>query len=292
LLATVDDLALEQELARLRDDLRIARATLDAELAKLRWNMQLAGNRQRDRTAELHEFWERLAGDKAALRKLQVHRDPLSFPRQTNDSGGSWGSGQRGAKSAEDVDVETRDMAPLWLEERAGPTGTASESDDDRLRPTLARIRDLRAEIECKQRHLARGQLRSPLSGIVIKKHSHCGETVDQADPLMEILEEGSLVAVVFFPQSQSECIELGDRIPIAIGPSETVITGVVKQLADHSGPAPPPLRQYYEENEPLLAVHLQPEFSSGAELNLELGSVVKVPHRGRRSSSWSGPPP
>jgi multidrug resistance efflux pump len=212
LLTTIDDLALEQELARLRDDLRIARATLDAELAKLRWNMQLAGNRPQDRATELHELWEKLAGDKAALGQLQWHPSPPSSSGQTNESPNTWENGHHGATWADDADFETRDIPPTWLEETAGPGGAASGSHDGPLRPTLARIRELQAEIQRKQRQLTRGQLRSPLSGIVIKKHRHSGERVEQADPLMEILEEGSLVAVVFFPQDQAERIELGDR--------------------------------------------------------------------------------
>jgi multidrug resistance efflux pump len=293
LLVTMEDPQLDRELERLRDELRIARATLDAELAKLRWNLQIAGVRGGQGTDELLDLWNVLAQENAAVADVEMQREHSQSlhhgegARGGNDNAaGGEGLGQR---------TQTVESNPLRAEpaHRAPTPFRAVEGDLGQLAPALERIQSLRQQIIRKRQELKRCEVRSPTRGTVVGNQRFAGEHVGEADAMLGILQEDSLEAVVYFPQRRADSVRVGERIRLAVGRRDAEVMGIVHRIADRLGPPPPTLCHFYGEDAPLRAVYLRPEIPSGVELGVRLGSLVKVPYRRRssRTSGADGPP-
>jgi multidrug resistance efflux pump len=164
-----------------------------------------------------------------------------------------------------------------------------TEMDVSRLNTVLSRIQELQKAILDKKANLERCEIRSPTDGIVIANQRFSGERIAAADALVEILEKDSLEAVVYFPRDRAQQIKLGETVALAVGRHRTPIAGVVCRIEDPAGPPPSSIRRFYQAGQDLKAVHLKPSLPPGAELELRLGSIVKVPNR--RRSSLAGTP-
>src|SRR5262249_28977203 len=67
------------------------------------------------------------------------------------------------------------------------------ESGQDQLKPFLAKIEALHGERERVQDRLAKCNLRAPADGLVVKTHRLVGERCKPDQPVVSILEQGSL---------------------------------------------------------------------------------------------------
>jgi membrane fusion protein (multidrug efflux system) len=278
LLVTLENLQLEQDVDRLGDELEIARATLDAELAKLRLSLQIEGDRRHKALAELYELAGTLQKEEAALADLELQRKRSESLRQKRAVPEAQYDAARLAAAGQRAKIEKLCLALEQLEERASATGTEPDEGHGQLKPVLARIESLQREIVRKRAQLQRCEVRSPVSGVVVKRYFLPGEIVEPSETVIEILEEESLEAVVYFPPDKTSSLATGQRIPLVIPGSTGVVEAVVTRLGTRFEQVPAPMARHYQKNEAVLPVHLRPQPRPNQDVRLRLGGLVRVP--------------
>ena len=155
-------------------------------------------------------------------------------------------------------------------------------ASQDRLRPQLIRIETLQAEISrLRDITLAGAEVRAPVPGRVVKWHRFTGEFAAVADVVAEILEEGSLEAVVYVPQHEAQSLQSGDEVVVVVAPNRQPVRCQVVRLGDQYEEAPDNLRRYYRHHEKMLPVYLRPGY--GETAFARIGCEVKLP------ANWSG---
>ena len=65
LLVTFSNIAQEQRIAEAADELKLAQATLDAQVSELRWQSQLRGDRNQKALGEYYEMWGELLNQRS-----------------------------------------------------------------------------------------------------------------------------------------------------------------------------------------------------------------------------------
>jgi multidrug resistance efflux pump len=117
------------------------------------------------------------------------------------------------------------------------------------------------------------------VAGRVIRRLRFTGERVDGAGPILELLEDDSLLVVVYLPHSKATALRPGQQLTVVTDVGGRQVTCTVERIADRLEMAPPALVRYYNPNEVLLPVYLRPLAADSA---LRLGGVVRLPR------SWS----
>lgn len=285
LLAIVANEELRQRLAQLGDEVQLARANLEAETARLRW--QLAWNLDQNRGAETmyYEAWGQLLQESARLEDLRNNH--LERGRQLDLTR---------AISREELDqikysiegleqkIARSKDALAELKRRAERTGnllsdsSLTENGAVQLRPHLVRIETLLAEQARLRERLEKGQVRSPINGLVLKRHRFTGERSQTTGPLLTILEEGSLEVVLYLPQSSSEHWAINDELAVLVEPHPRAMVCRLVRLGDQFEPAPEAIRRNYAEGQKLLPAHLEPGEELQHSLGLRVGGVVRLP--------------
>jgi len=286
-LATLENLDAKTQLDRLRDELEIAQATLDAEMTELSWQSRLLEDRTQRTLAEFHKLWGELLREEAKLANVQlqlkrkeeinrtIHRaiseeeiETLRFTEQ----------GQRARVDKLKVAVEK-------LRKLASASG--AEDEPQQLKPHVSRIKGLQAEMARSRERLELSEIRSPVNGRVLKTLFFTGEHAPSASPVVEILEQGSLEAVIYLPQRLARSYGKGDILQLHVVSSEQTLPVEVTRFGQQMETAPPALERYYRSNESLLKLHARPHtdgHDAGEDSLLRLGSEVRLP---RTWTSW-----
>jgi hypothetical protein len=102
------------------------------------------------------------------------------------------------------------------------------------------------------------------------------GERVEAQEPVVELLQTGSLEVVLYLSQNDIDRIEIGDVIKVKMEPYSGRIPCTVVRIGHKLKTAPPSIERYYWSNEPLLPVFLKPDAAHRHWMSLRLGSVVK----------------
>ena len=120
--------------------------------------------------------------------------------------------------------------------------------------------------------------LRSPVTGYVVRRHKFTGESVRAQDSIIEVLEDGTLEAILYVPQSETGHLKSGERVSLSYLPDTELLSCVV--LGAKSGFESPPecIERHYRHREELLPVRLRPMSDSGREVPLRLGATVRLP--------------
>jgi multidrug resistance efflux pump len=278
---------LENELDRLGDELNVARATLEAELAELRLSLQVEGDRRHKALAELYELAGTLLKEEATLADLELQRRRTEALRGKKAIPEAQYDSARLAESGQRAKIDKLCQAIAQLEERAAAAGTEPDLGYGELKPTLARIESLQNQIVRTRAQLARCEVKSPVSGLVVKRYFLPGEHAGDSETIFEVLADESLEAVVYFPAEKAASVEIGQRIPLSIPGSPEIDSGLVTRLGNRLEPVPPVVARHYAKNETTLPVHLRPESRLDRPVRLQLGRVVRVPFFRSRLASW-----
>jgi multidrug resistance efflux pump len=290
LLITVDNSELRHRHAQLGDDLRVAQATLEAESAKLKWQVAFNLDQGQGVWAQYYEALGQLLQEQAKLEELQS-----SFQRAKRLRPGyaiaddeftrmHWqlqGQGQKVMKLREAVDELKRRAQQSEALVNKGPESIGLvESGADQLRPYATRIEALQAERVRLQEQLDQGQIRASTNGLVVKLHRFAGERCKSAEPLLALLEEGSLQVVLYLPQGASGALAVDGKVNLVVEPYPERLSGTVTRLGDAYEAAPEHLKRYYAEGQKLLPVIIQPKDEWMRWMALRVGGVVKLPYR------------
>ncbi len=276
LIAELDNLPLRHRLDRLGDELRMAQAELDAQISRLRWDAQEYVDLSTRVAAQHYEAQGVLAEQQALLERFK--RERVRAEELT----------QRQAISAQERDaavlselgqhekvIELQSSAALW-KSRAELIQALRDQGGDQLAPQLTAIENLQKEIVRLRELLEQGHLKAPFDSVVVRRHKLTGERVEAQEPVVEMLQSGSLEVVLFLSQDDITRLRIGDEIHVAIEPNREKVPCKVVRIGQRLETAPAAIERFYWSNEPLLPVYLKPDVAYSQWMSLRLGSVVK----------------
>lgn len=279
-LITFESTERAQQLARAGDELLLAQAELQARLVELRWQTQLAGDRNQKAQGEYYEMWGRLleeqsqlAKDAAELRRLELaaDRDSRAVSKKELDEARFRLEGQQ-------ANVEKLELAVGEMRRRVEIYEQLNDDPSAQFRPQLTRIENLQAQLCRLRSEIQQGEVTAPANGTVLKLHRYAGEYAEPADTVVELVEQGSLQPVLYVPQDRSTRFARGSVIEIQDAAGRDLMCRV-ERVGDRAEPAPLNIQTYYRKDVKLLPIVLSPlpgEPTSGFVLHGE----VKLPRR------------
>lgn len=278
LLATVHSIEFEHQLEKLSDELRVALATLEAERSRLTWQAGWNNNRHQDGVSEYYEAWGEFLKEQATLSQLE-----LAFNRAEKLS-------VAGVNVADDLDeakfeyhgqkehVEKLKSRLGELKKRVDLSTGMVADGTPQLKPLLAKIDMLQGESERVRERLEQGQVKAPADGIVVHRPRLVGERCVANEPLLTILQDGSLEVVLYLPQQTALQFARGDDVNVIIDPYPSPIGCTVTRCGNTLISAPQHLERYYRSGEHLLPVFLRPDKEQMRWTALRIGGLVKLP--------------
>lgn len=281
LLMTLDDGQHRLEMGRLNDQLRQAQADLAAQVSQLNWQSQLRGDRNQKALGEYYELWGELAGERFALsaaeadleRLLSIRAlDPRAVSDQELDSA-------RYLKDGRAARVQKLTIATEELKKRVEVYDQFRDDATQQLRPFVIKLENVQADLDRWQRQFDGGQVCSPVNGVVVKVLRFTGEYSGVADHLLEIVEDGSLEAVMYVPQQQYRVLPMGREVRVWIPSHDRRLTCSVVRRGDQLEAAPANIARYYRRDARLLPVYLRPKQGVSGPQLLCLGAEVKLPY-------------
>jgi multidrug resistance efflux pump len=291
LLFTVDNLDLRQRYDRLNDDLLAAQASLKREAAKMKWQAALSSNQSQEAVSQYYETQAKLLKEQATLEALQVEYERGVGLRRVNAIAEKELSLLRLSCQGQERFVKQLKISLAELKKRANQTKNLinkggdltaglAEAGYDQLRPDLARIEAVQAEKARLKEQLDSGQVRAPANGIVVRSYRFAGEYCKPDEPMLTLLEEGSVQVVLYMPQNASNLLAVGDTVDLNVIPFWQPARCKVVRLGNQYEAAPTNLARYYWADEKLLPIYLRPDNEAASWRVLRLGEVVQLPYR------------
>jgi multidrug resistance efflux pump len=276
LLATAANPELERQVVQKVDELRIAQATLDAQVSELRLQAQFREDHLKRSLAEYYELWGDLLQEQSKL-------DDLTAKRQRGEGMRDVVTEEkmeelRFAESGQRSKVEKLGDAVRELKVRLEVNDSAIGDLHAQLRPHAVRIETIQNDITRLRQVANLAEIRSPVSGRVIKVHRFTGEYTDPEFPVFEILVDGSLKVVLYVSQKDTDSFQIGQVLAVDSPPlSEPAMCEVVR-IGERYEPVPTSIEFHYRRDETLLPIYAQPITRSEDDATLRLGTEVRLP--------------
>jgi HlyD family secretion protein len=276
LLMTLENLELGQKLERVKDELLLAQANLDAELSRLHWQAQQQGDQAQRAAAEYLELWGDLVQQQARLDELQARFDRH---RALGDSGAT--SQEQLDESRFALEGQRAKVARLnesLVERKKLADDSKFQTPSDQLKPLLVKIEVLQAELSRLRDLIGLGQIRAPVGGRVIRALYYSGERVEPNSVVMEILEEGSLEAVVYLPQDKVAGISKGQTLQLQVPQLAGPVESTIERFGEQYMKVPDALERHYRRNESVLPVFARLNVDASTAARLQLGCELRLP--------------
>ena len=277
-LLTLHAPTLEWRIAELDDELRMAQAKLHAGMSRLKWELSERDLKAEEAIGEFYEKWGQTRQEQARLTELQqnLQRAEELFARKVCTI-------QDVQKARLDAQGQHEKVEQLlasltaW-KNRAEAARDGSTSRRDELLPMVAEIESIEGRQDRLRCELNRQQIRSPVNGVVTRRHRFTGEGVAHLQPLFTIVEEDSLHIELFVSQDKIDNFAVGDRMEVQVAPfGERVLCRVARLGDEHVFP-PPQIERYYPSRSTQLPIILQPESDRLRNRLIQVGAVVKLP--------------
>ena len=279
ILGQISNLEMEHELASLCDDLKMNQALLDAEISKIKFDIQNQSERSQKAVAEYLETYGELLAESDQLKELdrtfeRTKRlvDSNAVSRSEYDKAFYQVAGQK-------KKIEKLQAAVEVLKIRSIEFNSAHDDGSSRLKPILARIELTQSKIARVRERIDQGKIQAPVSGRVSKRHCLTGESAKSGETVIEILEDNSIEAVLYVPQRIVDEFRIGNRMEIRLEPYHQSLQCTIVRFGNRFETAPESIEGYYFENQPLLPVYLAPGPEASQTLELRVGSIVKRPY-------------
>lgn len=288
-LVSADNLQLRQRCAQLDDEARVARANLEAEVAKLKWQSAIALDQASGAVVAYYELWGSLLEQESRLEELTAAEQRAESLRSRGAVSGEElertqlacrGQASKVERLRRALDELKRraDVADGLLKQGATLADGMADRGDDQLKPLVARIESLQAERTRVQQLIDEGEMRAPTNGLVVRLHRFAGERCEPAQPVVSVLEAGSLEIVLYLSQKHSSGLAVGDTVEVLLEPYADLLSCRMKRLGDEFVSPPEALRRHYRANETLLPAYFDPSVSTSPWIALRVGSLVKLP--------------
>ncbi len=281
LLVTVDNVELQQRIAKLEDELRIAQADLEAEASKLKWRMAQNHDLHQETWSEYYRALGNLYVEEARLGEAKVtHQRMVGLHAQDKITSQQM---EELAFQVQGLEKKVDNLRTALVELRKGLDLSSDLSADgaDQLKPFFARIESLQTELARLRELLTMGEVKAPANGLVLRRHRYTGEHAPVTNPLLTLVEEGSLEIVLYCRQHAVGNIEEGDVLKVVVEPEPDPIRCRVARIGDQYEAAPAHIQRNYYARENLLPVYLKPLVSHP---RLKIGATVKLPYSDERA--------
>ncbi|MEZ6062415.1 MAG: HlyD family efflux transporter periplasmic adaptor subunit [Planctomycetaceae bacterium] len=278
-LATVCDLEIEQKLARVADELRIADATLHAEIARIQWQSHVDETEMTRAVVELFEGDSRLH---EATGNLNIIRNELSRTQKLHERKAIAESevvNQTLLEKSQQDRLEAIRESLIVLKRRADAAQQVPRLGPEQIAPLTAKCDMLLNEIDRLQEWLAQGDLRSPVNGTVLTRHRPAGECVKAGEPLFSVIEESSAEIELYVDQDMSSEFQVGSIVEVKIAPLDELVPCTVVSVGREQRKPPEHIGIFYRSDIRLLPVRLRPVAPTQEVRNLPVGAVAKLPH-------------
>jgi multidrug resistance efflux pump len=288
-LVILESQELRHRLEQIDDESRLAQAMFEAEGARLKWLAAFQIDHAPSAVARLQEalatldseksVMARLANDRATAATLLKHNAiaRADYERLHIEHQGQCDKVARLEKALAEY-KQRGELSSLLLAKDGDLSGSLATDGQEQLKHHLVRMVGLRAERERVDAKLARGKLTAPCTGVVIKVFHAVGERVRATEPIVAVLEEGSLRVVLYVPQASSQALAVGQDVDVFCDPYAQAVPCKVIRLADRFEVAPEHLKRHYAVGQHLLPVYAQPAPETARWLALRNGGTVKLP--------------
>jgi multidrug resistance efflux pump len=279
LLAVIDNVVVEHELERTREELRLAEAQLDAHVSDLRRDTLKRSVLQKwdlhDNAAELFELTSRLRQHSSEADRLErQHARTLKLHQKDVASDERLEQDQFSLQGERDL-IEMLMKAVNELQERQATVPPSESVDFAQMGPALVQIENLQNELQRLVERLRESRITAPVSGIVLQQRCIAGRRVVPDQLLLEIIQEGSTEPVIYMSQSETRGLQPGGRILLHVQPNDQPLECRIRRIGDEFVHAPPAIERYYGRHEPLLPVTLE----LPPEARLIPGAIVRMPY-------------
>ena len=265
LLASSD---LQRRFERLQDELHVTQAKLTADTAKMQQDAQT-------QTAEYFGLWATQQKSREELTRLQREwlriqsvRIPTAVSNDERDRVRFALTGQTEfvAKSAEALEALRNRTAA-----NAEPT-TSMVS----LEPTKAQIESLKAELDRVCDEIREGELRAPVTGVVVRRHAAVGQQVTRQQVVFEIVDDASIRIELFVPQKSVNEFAAGSKLNLSLEPTSRSLACEIVGSRNCFEPAPLSIERFYSSHAALQPVILKPQDDAERD-KLQLGAVTRL---------------
>ena len=279
ILAVIGNIEMEHRLQTLDDDLRYAQAQVDAEASRIKFNFSDKADRNQKALAEYLEAQGNLLAEQSTLSNLEQRlKRSTKLRKAGNVSQQSYdelfylcdGQRQKVTKLVKAVEV---------LRQRAEGGESDSESKTSQLDPLLVKIEQIQSERERLRARIDLGRIIAPVSGRVTLRNQLTGESVQQGETIVEILEDNSAEAVLYVPQIYTDEFQVGERIMLTLEPFDKEVPCIVKRVGNQFQPAPGSIERFYQKQQHLLPIHLSPVPELREEFSMRINGTVKLPY-------------
>lgn len=283
LLLTLDQHDLELRLGRLDDELRMAQAKLDAELSSAQWRVAQYLIEFHKASGEYSDKWAEVRERQVRWRRAQQSRARIAGMVQKKTATQDELEEATAEEHAQRDRLETLIEGLVSWQKRSAIAELQTKANLDVLQPLLAELRNLESEQTRLRDELARGQVRSPVNGTVLKRHRHTGEGAEPLQTLFTILEENSLEIVLYVPQVRIDEFQTDQTLDVALPPFQDHIACRVARLGGENVSPPPQIQRHYAHQAKLLPVHVWPVDARLEHPRVQLGAVVQLPFNAGR---------
>ena len=278
-LVTLENLELRQRVDRLNDDLAMAQANLQAEMSRLRWKSHENADRSGKAVADYYQAWGQLLKEQSELARLQPNVERAERLNKQRAISQEEREKVRYEEHGQRQKIDKLITAVEQLAERAQRVASPVE-EYEQLKPRFVAIENLQSELGRLRALLDQGRLRAPVNGLVVKRLRFTGEHTKQFDPVIEVLEEGSLEVVLFLQQKDADLFADGSTTEVVVAPYPERVGCTVLRLGEKFEPAPESIRRHYRSDENLLPIYLEPRQEFIQWMALRVGGVVELPYR------------
>jgi multidrug resistance efflux pump len=268
----------QQELDKLRDELRVATAEVAATESRLQWQQEVAEYSGPRARAEFHEAQGRLHDEEARLEVLEAAHKKYEQLRGYGSVSAEVLDRARLEWKGQAAKVTQLRKAAAELQTRADQADTLSAGRDLQLAPRREQVAFLQREISRWEQKIARLQVRSLTDGIVLARLHHAGEWIGRNEPLFSLFQRETQEIVLYVPQSHARKMHPGDRLTVDDESQGGRLTGTIARIDPHLQKAPESISEFYRQGEDLVTVHVAPGMNSAAWPELPLGGVVRLP--------------
>lgn len=278
-LATLFDLEYEQRLSRVADELKMAEASLHAEIAKIQWQSHV---QEAEMSKSMADFFHGASEMYEETATLGVIRNELSRTQalfQTEAAKEIDLQNQTVREKAHTEKLNSIQKSLKILKERAETAAGIPRLGSEQIAPLVAKVDMLLNETQRIREWIAQGELRAPINGTVLHRHRPAGECIKSHETLFSVMEESSLEIELFLPQEMTAEFSIGDTVELRIDPFEELVPCTVTAIgAEHRQP-PENIEVFYRRSVRLLPVRVRPAPEYAGDSRMSVGAVAKLPH-------------
>lgn len=276
-LVTLDDLDTEQQLDRIHDELRVAEATLHAQIARQRWEIDVQMVESERAVAEYSQSLSTLETESAELLQRRAILQRTELLATANATTDDQVENARISEDGQQRHVEALKAFAGDLKARAERVARLARPGAELIQPGIAKCNSLLNELERVKVRLSRRLIASSVAGTILQRHRSVGEQIRQAEPVYSLLEADSLRIELYVPQSRAEDFEPGTELSLNIEPYREPLLCEVIRISDGLVPPPKSVEIYYRAKTPVVSVYLRPIPTQQGQPPVRVGSIVRL---------------